>query len=87
MKQKVMMKESIIENINLFAKFKKTGQFNYRNAYWITFLLKNNSKYDKEISISPISRWNLAQTSIINENDEIIKLTDTGFSFNLHQLS
>ena len=71
--------KSIIENINLFAKFKKTGQFNYRNAYWITFLLKNNSKYDKELSLSPISRWNLAQTSIINENGEIIKLEDTGF--------
>ena len=40
---------------------------------------KNNSKYDKEVSISPVSRWNLAQTSIINKSGEIIKLTDTGF--------
>ena len=44
-----------------------------------TFLLKNNSKKNKELSISPVSRWNLAQTSIINKSGEIIKLTDTGF--------
>ena len=71
--------KSIFGKIDLFKKIKINEKFDQKKAYWVTFLLKNNSKYDKEVSISPVSRWNLAQTSIINKSGEIIKLTDTGF--------
>ena len=71
--------ESIFGRIDLFKKINKNEKLNHKKAYWVTFLLKNNSKYDKELSISPVSRWNLAQTSIIKMSGEIIKLADTGF--------
>ena len=65
------------ENIQLVSKYVNWMKLDTREDEFLYLIssifgnIKNNSKYDKELSISPISRWNLAQTSIINKSGDL----------------